>query len=315
MHTCCPSPPAPHAVVRGVYGSGVAAPIRYLDDGDSARWLDLEFRDGDIVISTRSKSGTTWVQMICALLIFDTPDLPRPLPKLSPWLDWLVLPKDEIFDDLQAQTHRRFIKTHTPLDGLPLDDRVTYIVVARHPLDATASLYHQILNINRERLAELIGEPAVAQPRPLPPLDEWLADWIESEETAQEDLDSFGGMFHHLTDAWSRRDEPNVVLVHYADLLHDLSGEMKRIAGLLGIDVTDERVDELAHAATFTSMQANPDALVPDPSAVLTDKSRFFRSGRSGAGSDSLDPDALAAYHARASRSAPPDLLAWLHRG
>lgn len=142
-----------------------------------------------------------------------------------------------------------------------------------------------------------------------------LARWIESDATAQEDLDSFGGMFHHLTDVWSRRGEANVVLVHDADLLHDLSGEMKRIAGLLEIDVTDERVDELAEAATFGSMQANGDMLVPDPSAVLTDKSRFFRSGRSGAGSDILDPDTLAAYLARASRSAPPGLLTWLHRG
>ena len=37
---------------------------------DSARWLGFPFRDGDIVICTRSKTGTTWVQMICALLIF-----------------------------------------------------------------------------------------------------------------------------------------------------------------------------------------------------------------------------------------------------
>lgn len=308
-------PEVPDVATRDPYRAGVTNPTRYLDDGDSARWLDFELRDDDIIISTRSKSGTTWLQMICALLIFDTPDLPRPLPELSPWLDWLVLPKDELFEDLGAQTHRRFIKTHTPLDGLPHDDRVTYIVVARHPLDAAVSLYHQMLNINRQRLAELTGNSELAQPKQPPTLDEWLARWIESEATAQENLDSFGGVFHHLTDAWNRKDEPNVVLVHYADLLNDLDGEMKRIAGLLEIDVTNERVDELADAATFRSMQANGDTLVPDPAAVLTDKSRFFRSGRSGAGSDILDPDALAAYLARASRAAPPDLLTWLHRG
>ena len=53
------------------------APVRYQsDEEDSGRWLGFPFRDGDIVISTRSKSGTTWVQMICALLIFQTPELP-----------------------------------------------------------------------------------------------------------------------------------------------------------------------------------------------------------------------------------------------
>jgi len=42
--------------------------VRYRsDDDDSARWDDLPFRDGDIVISARSKTGTTWVQMICTI--------------------------------------------------------------------------------------------------------------------------------------------------------------------------------------------------------------------------------------------------------
>ncbi len=31
------------------------------EDEDSARWLDFPFREGDIVISTRSKGGTTWL--------------------------------------------------------------------------------------------------------------------------------------------------------------------------------------------------------------------------------------------------------------
>ncbi len=291
-------------------------PIRYLSgDEDSARWLDFDFRDDDIVISTRSKTGTTWVQMICALLVFQTPKLPRPLPKLSPWLDWLVLSKADLFADLEAQRHRRFIKTHTPLDGLPNDGRVTFIVVARHPLDAAVSLYHQSSNIDRQRIAELTGNPDLARPKVLPPLDDWLVGWIESDATAQDELESFNGVFHHLTDAWSRRDESNIVLMHYADLVHDLNGEMQRIAALLGIEVANERVDELAHAATFESMRANGDKLAPDPSAVLLDKRRFFRSGQSGAGTDALRPDALAAYHARASRTAPPDLLTWLHRG
>jgi aryl sulfotransferase len=93
----------------------------------------LPFRPGEVVISTRSKTGTTWVQMICALLIFQNPDLPAPLGQLSPWLDHLVAPRDEVVAKLKAQPHRRFIKTHTPLDGIPLDPRATYFVTARHP--------------------------------------------------------------------------------------------------------------------------------------------------------------------------------------
>ena len=82
-----------------------AAPrFRYTSpDEDSARWWDFPFRPGDIVVSTRSKSGTTWAQMICLLLVYGTPDLPDRLGALSPWLDHLVRPADEVFVRLAAQ--------------------------------------------------------------------------------------------------------------------------------------------------------------------------------------------------------------------
>lgn len=98
------------ALVRVVEVSEV--PVRYRSgDEDSARWLGFPYRQGDIVISARSKSGTTWVQMICALLVFQNQNLPAPLAELSPWLDWLVTPRDEVYARLSAQRHRRFVKT------------------------------------------------------------------------------------------------------------------------------------------------------------------------------------------------------------
>lgn len=118
------------------------------NDEDSARWDGFPFRGGDIVISTRSKCGTTWAQMICALLVFQDPQLPAALSELSPWLDWLLVPRAEVIARLERQQHRRFIKTHTPLDGIPLDPRATYLVVARHPLDMAVSLLHQGDNLD-----------------------------------------------------------------------------------------------------------------------------------------------------------------------
>ena len=138
-------------------------PVRYRSpDEDSARWRHFPFRAGDIVISTRSKSGTTWMQMICALLVFQTPAFPQPLADLSPWLDWLITPEAEVYARLAAQRHRRIIKTHTPLDGLPIDPGVTYIVVARDPLDLAVSLFHQRANLNRHRIRQLTGQPGPA---------------------------------------------------------------------------------------------------------------------------------------------------------
>ena len=285
-------------------------------DEDSARWDGFPFRPGDIVISTRSKSGTTWAQMICALLVFQDPDLPAPLPELSPWLDWLIVPRDEVYARLEKQQHRRFIKTHTPLDGIPLDPRATYLVVARNPLDMAVSLFHQGDNLNRDRIAELTGGPAPSGERaPEPrPLHESLVDWINRDTTPAEDLDSLPGVMWHLTDAWRRRDEPNVVLLHYTDLTNDLEGEMRRLAGRLAVDVPEDRWPVLVEAAGFAQMRARADRLAPDPAGIMKDRNAFFRRGTPGAGRELLTPEEFAGYEQRAAELAPRDRLTWLNR-
>ncbi|HBW20866.1 MAG TPA: sulfotransferase, partial [Actinobacteria bacterium] len=139
-------------------------PVRYRSaETDSSRWYGFAFRDGDIVISTRSRTGTTWMQMICALLVFQTPDLPAPLAELSPWLDWLITPREQVWARLEAQRHRRIIKTHTPLDGIPIDQRATYIVIGRHPLDIAVSLYHRAGNLDHGRIRQLAGQSEPGQ--------------------------------------------------------------------------------------------------------------------------------------------------------
>jgi aryl sulfotransferase len=293
-----------------------ANPTRYTSaDEDSSRWVGFPFRKGDIVISARSKTGTTWVQMICALLIFQTAALPDSLSAMSPWLDWFVTPRRDVYDQLAAQTHRRFIKSHTPLDGLPVDPEVTYIVTGRHPLDMAVSLYYQGENLNRVRIAELTGQP---DPGPAgihrPPLHRWLLEWIESDASPDESLDSLRGVMWHLVDAWQRRDRQDVVLVHYEDLVADLAREMRRLAGRLGITVPESKWPVLVDAATFAQMRARAESIAPDSAGILKDPRAFFRRGSSGAGAEALTRVELERYYQKASLLAPPDLLEWLHR-
>lgn len=319
---------------RVSYARRVAGtPFRYQSpDEDSARWLGFPFRDDDIVISTRSKTGTTWVQMICGLLIFQQPELPAPLAQLSPWLDHLIMPRDQVYAELAAQHHRRFIKTHTPLDGVPLDPRVTYIVTARNPLDMAVSLYHQSDNIDRDRLRQLTsqssqtsqsGQTSQSNPadpaatpaprKPRKPLHDWLTGWIARDSDPRQEPDSLPGVLRHLSDAWARRRQPNILLVHYDDLMADLPGQMRWLAAQLGISVAAQTWPGLIRAASFEAMRGHADNLVPT-AGLFKDNAAFFRRGTSGAGREILDAQELAAYHARVAQLAPPDLIAWLHK-
>jgi hypothetical protein len=91
--------------------------------------------------------------MLVALLVFDGPDFPAPLTVLSPWLDNELTPWATLDDRLARQEHRRrFIKTHVPLDGLPLDERAHYVVVGRDPRDAYLSLADHSEAMDDERM-------------------------------------------------------------------------------------------------------------------------------------------------------------------
>jgi hypothetical protein len=105
-----------------------------------------------------------------------------------------------------------------------------------------------------------------------------------------------------------------VVLVHYDDLSGDLEGEMRRLAELLGIAVPGGIWPALVAAATFDSMRARADRLVPAPPGLLVDNAAFFRRGASGSGRELLTGAERARYHAHAAQMAPSDLLSWLHR-
>lgn len=296
---------------------------------DSARWDGFAFRPDDIVVSTAPKSGTTWMQMICMLLIFQRTELPGRLADLSPWMDVQTRPVAEVHALLAAQRHRRVIKTHTPLDGLPWDERVTYIFVGRDPRDVALSWDNHRANLNFDDLvaarAGAVGTDDLAEvlpdgPPPPPPADPAERYWAFLEDLTPCRVGAspgLGSTVHHAASFWPAREEPNVQLMHYADLQADLAGQMRAVAGRLGIDVADECWPELLAAAGFGSMRARAAELVPESHrpAIWVDTAQFFQSGTSGRWR-SMPGDPDGSRYAGAVRDlAPPDVLDWLHRG
>ena len=273
------------------------------------RWAEFRHRSGDIVISSVPKSGTTWMQMICALLIFQTADLPASLSELSPWLDAAAgIRRAKIHAQFAAQRHRRFIKTHTPLNELPINPRVTYIVVARNPLDTAVSFHHHLSELRADH------------ERPPETTRQWMLRRIGEMGTSPRGRDGyFDTVLKSLNGAWRRRAEPNVVLSHYEDLSADLAGEMRRLAKRLDIAVSEAKFPGLVEAATFKQMRAAADQLKPlqyerNTNVGKGEYEAFFRRGSSGEGMSLLTSADVNHYYASAVRIVPRDLLAWLHR-
>jgi hypothetical protein len=259
--------------------------------------------------------------MLCALLVFDGADLPRPLGELSPWLDMLTRPIDDVVAMYESQDHRRFVKTHTPLDGLPLRPEATYVVVGRDPRDVAVSMQHHNENLDMDRVRELRAEtvdpaddgavtPRVAPADP----DEWLEHFIE-----QDDLGgpaSLALVLNHLSKAWEHRTDANVALFHYADYRADLPAELLRLANALEIPLTAARATELASEASIERMRERADHVVPSAElGIWRDTAAFLRAGSTGEGAGRITGRHEARYQERVRALAPPDLAAWAHEG
>ncbi len=283
-----------------------------MHDSDSARWDGFEFRDGDIVIVAPSKSGTTWTQLLVALLVFGGPAFPEPVGKLSPWMDHPVQPVGLVHGALAAQSHRRFIKTHTPLDGLPMRDDVSYVCVGRDPRDAFVSMEHHDANLDRDRLRELSGrtdDPPPPRPEGDPvdrfldgpfAIGKWNVRWLA----------------HFYTTFWKRRHLPNLELFHFAAYQRDLAAEIARLGRFLGIPVDDTTARRLAAEAGIDRARSRATDIAPEAHlGIFKDAEAFFRSGVSGGYRNRFTAAQLERYERRIGELVSPDLAEWIHGG
>ena len=138
---------------------------------DSTVWRRFVPRADDIVIATSYKSGTTWTQAILAHLILGTQAVPN-LDDVSPWIDHRLNAAGDVIERLDAQQHRRFIKSHLALDGLPYFPHVKYIVVGRDARDVFMSLWNHHSRYQEALVAKLnAAEGRHGPPLPWPPQD------------------------------------------------------------------------------------------------------------------------------------------------
>jgi aryl sulfotransferase len=290
---------------------------------DSRRWANYQARPDDIVIATSPKCGTTWTQQIVGSLVFQDA-LPRPIPEVSPWPDTRFrLPLDQLEVAMEAQTHRRFLKTHLPIDGLPLYDQVRYIHVARDGRDAAMAMHNHYGGFTEAHLARLdqigLDDPALGRPYPRLPkaAAAYFRLWLSTPVVeGQSDGMPSPSFFDLEAGYWAERRRPNVLLVHFNDLKADLDTEMRRIAAFLEIPVDEAIWSELVAAARFEAMKAAGAVLMPPMRTTLAGGAdQFFNQGSNGRWRAVLDDTDQAAYAAKVREKFSPNLAAWIEGG
>jgi len=284
---------------RRIYSDGVT---------DSKRWDLFQHRPGDVIIATPPKCGTTWTQAIVASLFWPDGFLPEPVVIVGPWIDGRIEPAAIVADRLEQQKHRRFLKTHTPADGVPWWPTASYIVVLRDGRDAFMSLLNHMAKMRPEVVAMANAEAEADGGQPL----QWSGD---PHADFPPWLASYGSAPAYLASWWPRRREPNVLLVHYNDLKVDLAGEMRRIANFLGLTVPEGLWPSVVERCTFESMRARGDEIGPFEFVFEGGANSFLYKGTNGRWRDVLTEEELAQYQHRVTELLSPEAAEWMEHG
>ncbi len=279
---------------------------------DSTIWNEFRFRDDDIVIATYAKSGTTWTQQIVAQLLFHgAEDLD--VAEMSPWLDLRVPAKEVKLAAVEAQRHRRFLKTHLPVDALVFSPRAKYVYIGRDGRDVVWSLYNHHANANALWYRLLNDTPGRVGPpigRPPASIRRYFLDWLEG------DGHPFWPFWENVRTWWEFRHLPNVLFVHFANLKRDMPGEMRRIAAFLEIPIDETQWEEILEYCSFDWMKRHATKSVPLGGAFWDAGAQvFINRGVNGRWAQTLTLEEVAEYEARAVLELGPECARWLATG
>ncbi|XP_071491197.1 sulfotransferase 1A1-like [Diadema antillarum] len=246
---------------------------------------NFEVRPDDTFVITYVKSGTTWMQQIMLLVLYEG-DVAKlegdHILTMVPFLDTVDIfnftdlsKAPPVADYAKDMPSPRILKTHCPTDWLPVDIRsddpkVKVIYVARNPKDTAVSLYHFCL---------LLGN--------LPSYESWdifFEEYIAGRTPV-------GSWFENVLPWWRRRNHPNVLFLKYEDMKKDHRGTVEQVASFMEKSLSDDVIDRIVEASTFSAMKksnsSNPDSLITTSGLAKNENtmksgSSFMRKGAIG---------------------------------
>ncbi|XP_070558601.1 sulfotransferase 1C3-like isoform X2 [Ptychodera flava] len=201
----------------------------------------FEVREDDVFVVTYPRSGTVMMQQIISLIV-DHEDATAPtevqLRDRIPFLERHHPGKEKPeFEILQTLPSPRFIKTHLARQLAPpqmFEKKAKVLHLVRNPKDTFVSNYHfqQAFNPNTS-------------------FNDYLDNFLDGEVT-------FGSWFEHTKHWLSLKDTENVMVLHYEDVVRDMSHNILKIADfLIAKKISEEKLEEIVKKCSFDNMRMN----------------------------------------------------------
>ena len=220
----------------------------------------------DVIVTTYPKSGTTWMKQIAYQIGYKGDGEYQHIDHVVPWPDNLV-PMDNmaVVDNLShladSPTGLHVIKSHLEAEYIPYNKNAKYICVIRNPKDTLVSVVHFDNSFNQLLFGETV------------PVEAWVEAFQTDEFVYQP--------WAVVTDSWWRlRNEENVLVYLYEDMIRDGKQCVQNVADFLEISLTGAELDKVVEKSSFSYMKKNDHLFAPP--AWESGYVPMVRSGKSG---------------------------------
>ena len=214
---------------------------------------------------------------------------------------------------VEAQTHRRFTKSHLPVDTLVFSPEAKYIYLGRDGRDVLWSLYNHHVNFKMEviqsidAVPERVGPPLGYAPESIL---QYFRDWLAKDGYL------WWPYWEHIRSWWQIKDLPNVMLLHFAELKADMPAAIRRIAAFLEIAIDESSWDRILEHCSFEYMKAHAVKSVPFAGDLWEGGAKtFMHKGINGRWRDVLTPEDIEQYERLAREQLGTDCAHWLISG
>ncbi|KAM4018869.1 sulfotransferase 1 family member D1-like [Anomaloglossus baeobatrachus] len=228
----------------------------------------FQARDGDVLLDTYPKSGTTWMQEIIDLIMHNGDEQicrRAAIYERIPFIELLHLMKPGL-DEVNVMPSPRILKSHLPVNLVPPSfwkHNCKVIYVARNPRDTATSYYHF------DKILQFHPHPN---------------SWENYLERFMKGDVGWGSWYDHVRGFWEQKEKLNVLYIFFEDIKKTPLQQIQKVARFLGKDLPDETLARIVQLSSFEHMKDNPMANYSGFPEEILDQSQagFMRKGKVG---------------------------------